>query len=359
MNDTLPQLRLHNQKLIGAGFDRPVDAVRWFGALQAQDYASVIWAMSLRSSSIQKSAIESAILERSIVRTWLLRGTLHVVAAADLGWLLNLLGPRQIQASRRRYLQLELDEATFSACFKVIGQALDEADQLTRDNLCRLLEKSGIAAAGARGYHILRRTALEGLICFGPPAGKQETFILTDWLQPAIESYDHEAALTALAIRYFRAHGPATLGDFIWWSGLKVKDARTGIALASSKLKQVVVEDEAYWFSETSAGPPDSSPSALLLPAYDEYYLGYKRRDMILNSTYDKRAVSNNGVFRPTIVSDGQVVGTWKHKLTRRQVQIALNLFRPLLAEEKQRLALSVSQFGAHLDLDISLVTEV
>jgi hypothetical protein len=329
--------RLHNHRLGQEKFERPSQVVTWYGAMQAQDYASIKWAVGLRCYDATDATIEQAIVNKTIVRTWLMRGTLQLVAASDVCWMLELLAPRIIAHSARRYLQLELDEVTFAP----------------RAEITLALEEAGISTSGQRGYHILRRAGLEGLICFGPIQDKQETFVLLDEWVPHSKNINGNDALAELAGRYFSSHGPATLQDFVWWSGLKTADARAGLEMVKTQLHQGTIDGQTYWVAQNGSIPKDLSPMAYLLPAFDEYFLGYKVRDAVLDPKYDKQAVSSNGVFRPMIVIEGQIVGIWKRSLNKGSVIITPNPFKSLTKAEIQTLLAAASQYGAFLGLSL------
>ena len=222
--------RLVNQGIACPTFAQPGAVVDWLGALQAQDYDGALWSIGLRMVSATKPSVEQALAERTIVRTWPMRGRLHFVAARDARWLLALLTPRVIAQTAGRYRQLELNEAIFARSKEVFAKALQGGKQLTREALQQLLEQTGIATTGQRGYHILVRAAQDGLICFGVPRGKQQTFALLDeWVPPA-PSLAGDAALAELTRRYFVSHGPATVQDLMRWAGLTAAEAKTGLA---------------------------------------------------------------------------------------------------------------------------------
>jgi hypothetical protein len=345
--------RLNNQQL-SQRFEQPGQVVAHFGAMQAQDYVSAKWAVGLRCRNATDATIEQTIAN-TIVRTWLMRGTLHFVTSSDLRWMLTLLGPRLIDQSARRYRQLDLDDTIFAHSDKTLTMALQGSNSLTRAEIMHALEQAGISTKGQRGYHILRRAGLAGLICFGPMQGKQETFVLIDeWLPPG-KVGGRDEALVELATRYFNSHGPATLQDFVWWSGLPVADSRAGLEAVKNQLQHETIEGQIYWLPENQSVPAVPSPMVCLLPAYDEYFLGYKNRDAILDAKHDKQVVSNNGVFRPMIVIDGQVAGILKKTIKKGAIIITPNLFKPLTATEKQALEEAANQYGAFLGLPVEV----
>lgn len=334
--------RLHNQRIAGAGFEKPGEVVAWMGAVQAQDYLGALWALGLRMKMATEETVERAIAERTVVRTWPMRGTLHFVAPADVRWMLALLAPRVIAGRPARYRQLELDQAVFDRSRNLLVHSLEGGRQLTRGALFEKLEEAGISTAGQRGIHILGRLALDRLLCFGARQGKQQTFaLLEEWVPPA-RMLDRDEALATLAERYFTSHGPATLPDFTWWSGLTVADARKAVELAGPRLQR----EDIYWFGKE---PPAAVPApAYLLPPYDEYTIAYKDRSAVLDPAHGG-VVSGNGIFYPTIVLGGQVAGTWKRELKKGSVVITLSPFVPLKKKERQAVALAAERYGDFL----------
>jgi len=308
----IARLRLLNQQISAPTAAAPEDVVAHFGAMQAQDYAGALWAIGLRCPGSTEADIERAVTERRIVRTWPMRGTLHFVAADDVRWMLELMTPRVIAASRKRWTELELSEAIFAKCRKVMEKLLRGGVALTRDDLLAGLERNGISAAGGRAYHIPWRLAQERVICFGPRAGKQKTFVLLDEWIPKSRELSGEAALAELALRYFTSHGPALQSDFAWWSGLKSSDAKIAIAAASSQLASQSIDGRIYWMPSAAAGV-GAGERGFLLPGFDEFLLGYTDRSAVLDPKHATKIVpGGNGMFLATLVQDGEVVGTWK-----------------------------------------------
>ena len=346
--------RLRSQRIAGARFARPGEVVAWMGAVQAQDYLGALWALGLRMETAREDEIENAIADRTVVRTWPLRGTLHFVAPADVRWMLALLTPRVIAGRRARYRQLELDQAVFDRSRDVLTRALEGGRQLTRDALYETLDAAGIATAGQRGIHILGRLAQDGLLCFAAREGKQQTFALLDeWVPPA-RKLERDEALAELAGRYFTSHGPATVQDFTWWSGLTVADAKTGIELAGTRLESEVIDGQTYWFAAAAPAAKPAPPAACLLPPYDEYTVAYKDRSAVLDAP-QRQLVSINGIFWPTIVLGGRVAGTWKRAFKKGTVVITLSPFAPLKTKERQAVAVAAERYGAFLGMPAAL----
>jgi hypothetical protein len=320
------------------------------GAVQAQDYLGSLWAIGARMEAAREDAVERAVADRTIVRTWPMRGTLHFVAAADVRWMLALLTPRVIAGQRTRHRQLELDQTAFDRGRDLLTRALEGGRQLTREAAYQALDAGGVSTAGQRGIHILQRLALDRLLCFAARQGKQPTFALLEEWVPAARHLERDEALAELAARYFTSHGPATVQDFTWWSGLTVADARKGIELAGPRLEREVVEGATYW---SAADAPAASPqpaSAYLLPQYDEYTVAYRDRSAVLDPA-QTGVISSNGIFYPILVLNGQVVGTWKRVVKKGEVSITLSPFSPLKKKEKHAFAAAAERYGEFLGM--------
>src|SRR5438132_5983799 len=229
----IARLRLRNQQIAQQDFRTPAEVVAYLGALQAQDFAGGKWAIGLRLPNASEADIEGAVADRTIVRTWPMRGTLHFVPAADVRWMLALMASRVVAGSAGRYRSLGLDERTLERGGEALAIALAGRRSLTRPELYRVLDEAGIRSADGRGLHIIAHHAQTGLVCFASHAGKQPTFVLLDERVPPATMLDRDEALAELAKRYFTSHGPASLQDFAWWSGLPLRDVRAGAELAA------------------------------------------------------------------------------------------------------------------------------
>jgi hypothetical protein len=352
----IARLRLHNQRIAYATAEKPGDVVAWLGAVQAQDYLGALWAVGLRMRNAVEADVERAIADRTIIRTWPMRGTLHFVAAADTRWMLELLTPRAVANNAQWLLRdFDLDESAFARIKDLFARALQGGKRLTRNAMYDVLDAGGVSASQC-GRHILTRLAQDGFICFGAREGKQQTFTLLEEWAPAARRMARDESLAEIAKRYFTGHGPATLQDFAWWSGLTTADATAGLEMAKRSLVQENINGQTYWLASSTADIEDSSPTAYLLPAFDEYTVAYKDRSAVLNPTYAKQANSGNGIFYPTIVVDGRVVGTWKRALKKDSLAISPSLFAKLKRAETHAIAESANGYGKFLGAsDVSL----
>jgi len=348
--------RLVNQRIAQSKCKTPGQVVALLGAMQAQDYPGALWSIGLRLPNSTSVDVERAISERTIIRTWPMRGTLHFVAAADVRWMLELLTPRIVAGRAGRHKELGLDAALFVRCEKLLVKALQGGKQVARGGLLALLERAGISTASQRGYVILWRLAHEGVICFGSHQGKQPAFALLDEWAPKAKSLPRDHALAELALRYFIGHGPATLRDFVWWSGLKVADAKAGLEMVSSKLGRETIHGAVYWMPQDTPALHDVSPTAYLLPGFDEFMLGYTDRAAALDSRHAQKVLpGNNGMFMSTIIIDGRVAGLWKRVFKKSSVVITPTLFGRLKKGETQALATPAARYGQFNGMTASL----
>jgi hypothetical protein len=343
--------RLDAQSISSTTFTRPEQVVAWLGAVQAQDYLGSLWAVGSRLLAAREHDVERALAERTIVRTWPMRGTLHLVAAADARWMTELLAQRPAAAAANRLRSAGIDEAVLARARKVLVKNLDGGRRLPRPAAYRVLERAKIATAGSRGIYVLWRLAHEGLICFGPREGKQQTFVLFEEWLPDAKRLPREEALATLAQRYFGGHGPATIGDFAWWSGLPLAEARLATALAGEWIEEEVIRGQPYWFAPSASSASDSRGGAHVLPAFDELLVGYADRSAALDARH-VGAVLAGGIFNPIVVLDGRVVGTWKRQLGRREVVCSVAPFTALTASKVRAVERALGRYAAFVGLD-------
>lgn len=344
---TIGQQRLVAQRIAGSLCQSPVEAVRWLGAVQAQDYASAEWTIGLRlPAGSTRTAVEQAIMDKSIVRTWLLRGTLHIVPAADVHWMLATLGPAQLERDASFHRKLGLDDDIVARCGAIVEGTLRGGQPLTRKELAAALAAAGLEFEGMVFSVLLNRLALQGLICLGPMAGKQPTYVLLDEWLPKGKMLSRDEALAELALRYFTSHGPATLQDFAWWMAVSMADAKIGLEAAKSQLIEDVRENKSYWRAATTPTPSLDEPSVYLLPGFDEYILGYANRSDVVQKAHEKLISGNNAVFAYTMVLDGRVVGMWKRTVRKGAVEITLLPFAPLPPEVMPEFEVAAHRYG-------------
>ena len=377
INLDIAHRRLHNQHITRRMLETPQALVEWLGAVQAQDFAAAKWALGLRLLGISPSRqrrcastatrsgvtsgegvtdddMEQAFTDGAILRTHVMRPTWHFVSPADIRWLLALTAPHVRAASAYYNRKLELDDAVFRRTNAVLANALQGGKQLTRDELASALQQAGIATDGEqRVTHIVMRAELDGVICSGARRGKQFTYALLAERAPQARTLDRDEALAELTMRYFTSHGPATIQDFVWWSGLTVADARAGLAMVTSRLLHETIGGQTYWFPPSTPPAQDLAPMAYLLPNYDEYTVGYTDRSAIFDALHTNKLDPRSGLLTNTMVLDGQVVGTWKRTFKKNTVVIEANPFVPLSNTETCAFAAPANRYGEFLHMPV------
>ncbi|HYC85628.1 MAG TPA: winged helix DNA-binding domain-containing protein [Chryseosolibacter sp.] len=347
---TIKQLiryRLAAQSLAPQNFSDPADAVEWMGAVQAQDYAGSLWALGIRCKAINETDVEKAIEDRRIIRSWPMRGTLHFTAPQYIRWMLKHLTPRVISRAASIYRQAGLNEKVFLKSAGLLTKALEGNRQLTRNEMYDVLEEGKVSTEGYRGLHILGYLAQQGLICLSARRGKQPTFaLLEEWVEPFPIPPADEAYATLCRL-YFRSHGPATVADFMWWSGLTKKEADLAIADNSATLSHEKLGDEHFYFVETA----DSKkiPRVILIPAFDEYTVAYKDRTAVA----DPAAFKKSGyALSPCVIINGSVGGQWKRTLAKNHVDVHVTLFSKISPADKTALEKETKRYGKFVGLN-------
>jgi hypothetical protein len=345
-------------------WQEPELVVQWLGGVQAQDYNWAKWSVGLRARDAKEPDVQRAIAGRRVVRTWAFRGTLHLLAAADVSWVVPLLAPIIIAANARRYRQLELDEATFAQSNEVIRHALEGEGSLVRAEIARTLERAGISAEGQRAPYLLQRAALDGVICHGLPRGREPTYVLlSPWIGSS-EDLNRGKTLTTLAGRYLSGHGPATVQDFAWWAGLSVAAARQALEAASSTVR-VATEGKQLWAAQQEPPLPgqelpplSGQQTAQLLPPFDDYLLGYRDRSWALDPAHAKRVNAGGGMPRPTIVLNGEVIGIWKRTIKGDRIIVTQELFRGLDETESTAVEGAARRYGDFYGVPVEIQSQ-
>ncbi|NEU68454.1 winged helix DNA-binding domain-containing protein [Spirosoma agri] len=346
-DSAINQLRMANQQISRSTFAKPSALVAWLGAVQGQDFPAAKWALGLRLPGTTETVIEQAIADRSIIRTWAMRGTLHLLAANDVHWMLALLRPRLHLLSAGYLRRYELGAATLTKSYDILVNALRDGNELVRTELKRALDAAGVPVHDLRMNLLLGRAAFDGLICCGVRRGIENTYTLLDEWVPLTKAMARDEALAELTKRYFTSHGPATLPDFVWWSGLTMAEARTGINLTKAQLIAETIDGQTYWMAQAGPVVPDAALAVYLLPSFDEYLVGYKDRRAALGALDLQQIVSaGNGIFNPVLVVDGRVVGTWKRTIKKDTVSIDTKLFYPLSEAQHEAFAQASKQYG-------------
>jgi len=346
----ISNIRLQNQQIASTNFQNVKDLVCWMGAMQSQDFNMAKWAIGVRLPHATDQIIEEAFRKGEIIRTHLLRPTWHIVSAVDIHWMLGLTAPHIKSSLRTRHKQLELSDSIISKSISVVEKSLEGGIHLTREEIMLRLQDAQISTDGQRASHLMLICELEGIVCSGAPKGKNQTYVLLEEWVPKPPSFNREDALAKLAQRYFTSHGPATIQDFIWWSGLPVKDAKKALEMIKSGFVSEKIDEQIYWHSGSNPASIYTNGEAYLLPAYDEFIISYRDRSASLLANDHKKAISDNGLFRPVIVVNGKVRGIWKRQQTKDKVLIETDYFRPVTPETKNEIEAASKRYGQFLN---------
>jgi hypothetical protein len=351
----LLQRRLRNQRLVDSRFRRPADVVSWLGAVQSQDFPAAKWGISLRANDVREVDIDKAFDAGEILRTHILRPTWHFVHRDDVRWMLALSGPRVERALRHYYKVQELDAKLFLRSRAVFERALEGGRSLTRPELGAALNRARISASGIRLAFIVMQAELAAVICSGPRRDKQFTYMLLDERAGRTSTMARDEALARLTRRYFTSHGPATIRDFVWWSGLTVADARAGLAMNSSTLVQDHVDGVACWHDGERLGKLVTSPFVRLLANYDEYFIAFRDRAWFTVPRPPTASPRDRSIFAHQLVIDGYLCGAWSRTLRAQSVDVSVRPFRVLRSAERHAVAAEAERYGRFLQLAASV----
>lgn len=354
--------RLRSQRLVGSRIEDVSELVRAMVGLQAQNVQAARLSVRPRTTGgIDAATVTRAYNEeRTVVRTWAMRGTLHMVAAEDVGWIVALLGPIFAAADRPRRLQLGLDDEVCRRAVPALRRILEAEGPLTRADLVRRLAAKGVSLdpKSQAPAHLIGYVAMQGMICRGPDVEKNEpTYVLVeDWAGGQLE-LGPEESLAELARRYVASRGPVCPEDFSRWSGLPAGRARKGFALIAGELQEVLAAAEPAWVvaSSTPGGEGRRSPSVRLIAHFDEYLLGYRGRDLILSPKFAKRIQAGGGFIQPALLVDGYVAGTWRQQRRKDRLVVEVQPFEPLPGKTLSPLSAEAADIGRFLRIDTEL----
>ena len=348
---------MRNSHLTEEPFRSPDETVRAHLAMQAQDYAPAKWSIGQRSANVTHADVDRALVDGSIVRTHVLRPTWHFVAADDLRWLMALSGPRVQQGNARRYAELGLDARTRARCERVITKALANGARLTRNDLAAVLAGARIDPTGQRMPYVLMHCELEALIGSGGLAGKQQTYMLLEGRVPANEPFDREEALVRLTRRYLASHGPATVRDLGWWSGLTMKDLRGALASLGDEVRAQQLEGLELWSLADDVDGPSPARGVHLLQTYDELVVGYTE-SRFLGDPAGERARQAwfdrsfpSGVF----LRNGRIGGHWRRQAEPKRIRVEVVLYEEAKRGHRAAIETATEDLGAFFERPVEL----
>lgn len=325
---TLLATRLHNQMLAVHDIKKPTEVVSHMGAMQSQSLDLAKWAIGVRIKNQTVNSIDEALNTGKIIRTHILRPTWHFVSAEDIHWMFDLSNP-QLKPIYKYYGKNHVaDETVIYQSIPLVVKALEGGKHLTKAELSDWLLSQNISVDTRYMTLILSYAEMEGLLVNGELRGNKQTFTLLEEWVPRKETLQREEALARLAQRFFASHAPATLHDFSWWSGLGLTECKQAIEMNKADLISTTFNGRVFWMRNDQQLPPDDMQSALLLPPFDEFVVSYKDRSEIIEDAHYAKVMTKNGLFSPTIMLNGEIVGSWKKTVKKDQVLIDLSFFK-------------------------------
>jgi hypothetical protein len=356
--------RLDSQALTGLLGHRPELVVDRLLAVQAQDLRWAKWAVAVRAPGTSSAEVDALLDSGRVVRSWPMRGTLHLVPAQELGWMLELTTPRLWAGSTARRRDLGLDESTIERARDIAIGALTGGRELSRGAFLEVLKQQGIDAGGQRGYHLVWHLAQSGTLCWGRQLDTQQMLVLLDEWVPRPRRLERDEALAEFLLRYLAGHGPAPLTDFAWWTQLTMTEAKTALAVAGDRLTSLEVEGVSHLLpAEHDTGPLAKArrgrgPDAVLaLPGFDEYLLGYRDRSHAIEPEYLNRVVpGKNGIFLPILVRGGRVIGTWRRDWQPKLITVEPRPFARLPAASARSADRALHEYAGFLDRPVHVL---
>jgi DNA glycosylase AlkZ-like len=337
--------------------------IRGLCGLQSQELSSANLAIRARSKGLTDDDVKNAReVKRSIVLTWAMRGTMHLVAVEDLNWLLRLFGALFIRKTESRYKQLGLDEAIRHKAAKLMQNVLSQEGALTRAELGQALASHGIPVEGQAIHHLVRYAALAGIICFGPEVDGELTYVvLDDWLKTEKDGFSFEQLLPEIARRYLQAYAPATAHDLAKWSGLSVSQSKSGFNAIVDDLVEVEMQFENAWMLKSQWNQIEEITEdyiVKLLPRYDNYLLGYRDRTFMVDDAFSSQIHPGGGLIRPTLIVDGQAQAIWSIEHKQKLSTLIVQTFEELREDIVLKLEAEVQDVGRFLKRNTRLRLE-
>jgi hypothetical protein len=343
--NNISRIRLKSQQITSTKLKTVKELVGWMCAMQAQDFAMAKWAIGVRTRNLKEEAIEESFNNGEILRIHILRPTWHFIASENIYWMLNLTAPHIKASTQTRLKTLELDKNTLVKSFDTIIKTLSGGKHKTREEITKQFEQQGIKIDNHRSSHIMFQAELEGIVCSGKIKGKNQTYTLLEERIAKPAPLSKEEALARLARQYFTSHCPASISDFVWWSGLTMKEAKLAIELVKHEFIIETIEGSAYYISNNYTEEHPQDP-VFLLPAFDEFLISYRNREASLDLIHNKKAVSDNGIFRPIVVENGKVTGIWSKTQKKDKTIIQITPFQSYTLSTKEKIEQSANAYA-------------
>ena len=306
-------IRLLNQQLVAPQFSDPAELVGYMGAMQAQEYRMMRWAVAMRTRKPSAKAFKQAFDNGRIIRLHLMRGTWQLVAAEDYWMMIDLCANKAIAVTKgwMSSNKISIPDEELTKVRDILAQTAADLGSATKEDFVSALAEKDIRMDDHRlSYHI-RMAEMSGTLCSGNMLPMKATYALTANKVKTKEKTDRDEALMLFTRKYFQSRQPATLEDFVWWSGLNISDCRKGIALLGNSIRVERWRGRDFYLTETCRIRGFRKGKFLLIPPYDEYLISYKSRDIVLPPEHKHHAHNNSGIFQPVIAYGGTICGNW------------------------------------------------
>jgi winged helix DNA-binding protein len=337
----------------------PAEIARAIGGAQAQDvYAGPLTFRSrsrrLTAADIRRARTE----ERSLLRTWVMRKTIHLIPTDDAGWWLPLFEPEIERWSRRRMTQLGLSESRQRRGLEVIARALADEGPLTRTEARQRVARAGIDLDTQTGMHLALTAVVSGIACLGPDRGSEICLVRReDWLGE-LPAFHRDRALAELARVYIRAFAPATDRDFAYWSGLPLRDVRAGLASIASQIEEVRAGEMPMLVPRGGLRRLPPRGKVRMLGNFDTYLLGWKDRRFSVADEHELHVKEGGGGWiRPVVVEDGIVIGGWRSARKGGRLEISVNLPESVRDRLREEIAAEVADISRFEGIEATVVT--
>lgn len=306
-------IRLLNQQLAAPIFHDPTEVVEYMGAMQAQEYRMMRWAVAMRTRRPSHSAFKKAFDNGQIIRLHLMRGTWQLVSAKDYWMMLDLCAPKAIAVTKgwMSSNRISIPNEELMRVREILTRTAADGGSVTKEDFVKALAEKDIRMDDHRlSYHI-RMAEMAGTLCSGELLPMKATYALTANKVGTRTEMDRDEALMRFTHKYFQSRQPATLEDFVWWSGLNISDCRRGIELQGDSIHTEKWKGRIFYMTDHCRTRGCRKGKFLLIPPYDEYLISYKSRDIVLPTEHKHRAHNNSGIFQPIVAFDGTICGNW------------------------------------------------
>ena len=307
-------IRLLNQQLVAPQFHDPAEVVSHLGAIQAQEYRLMRWAVEMRTTNPSAQSFKRAFDDGRIIRLHLMRGTWQLVAADDYWPFIHLCSPKAIAVTKgwMSSNKISIPDDELMRVRDNLSQTASDKGSVTKEDFVHALAEKDIRMDDHRLSCHIRMAEMTGTLCSGDLLPLKATYALTaQKVQPRPVHIDRDEALNRFTRKYFQSHQPATLEDFVWWSGLNISDCRRGIESLGNQIHVESYKGRDFYLTDNCRTRGVRGGRYLLIPPYDEYLIGYKSRDIVLMPQHKHNAHNNSGIFQPIIAYDGIVCGNW------------------------------------------------